>query len=147
MANGIGSMKPASRTLLTATALLGCLAIGLWSGPKLRDLYYSMFPASAYETGDFSEVRRMTSKPVILFSTSTCPYCGLARDFLDSRGIPYLDLVIDLDEDAARNYELIEGQGVPTFIIGDRKILGFNTPVLVEALRRAGVGQTPPSPP
>lgn len=60
------------------------------------------------------------AKPVTIYSTQTCGYCKAAKEFLDSKGVPYTD--IDVGADQARAREMIEksGQmGVPVIVVGE----------------------------
>jgi len=127
--------------ILTAAALAGCLLAGQQLGPHLRAGYDKLFPPAMFETGDFKHLQALTDKPVILFSTSTCPYCRGAREYLRVRNIPYQDYVIDQSAQAQMLYDSIEGQGVPILVIGQRKIKGFHEEAIAEAVRIAGISQ------
>ncbi len=53
-----------------------------------------------------------------VFSTETCPYCTMAKDFLKEKGVAYEDVNVAEDE-AARN-EMIEKSkqmGVPVILV------------------------------
>lgn len=70
-----------------------------------------------------------------IYSTPTCPYCKLAKDFLKSKNIVFQDIDVSADPQAVN--EMIEksGQmGVPVIEIGDKIIIGFNQLKLEEAL-------------
>ncbi|MFP4539667.1 MAG: glutaredoxin family protein [Candidatus Paceibacterota bacterium] len=77
-------------------------------------------------------------KEVIIYSTPTCVYCDMAKDFFKERGIEYKDY--DVSEDAERRQEMIEksGQmGVPVIFIGDEMIIGFDKDKVAEILDNA----------
>ena len=64
---------------------------------------------------------------VKVYSTSTCPYCKMAKSFLDENDVPYDDL--DVAADAAARDEMIKrsGQaGVPVIDIEGEVIIGFD---------------------
>lgn len=64
---------------------------------------------------------------VTIYSTPTCPYCKLAKKFLDERKVPYTD--IDVAADQAKAQEMIQksGQmGVPVIDVDGRIIVGFD---------------------
>lgn len=64
---------------------------------------------------------------VIVYSTTTCPYCVLAKDFLKKKGVAYKDVNVSVDEKAAQ--EMIEksGQmGVPVIDVDGEIIVGFD---------------------
>lgn len=64
---------------------------------------------------------------VRVYSTSTCPYCKMAKTFLDEQGVPYDDL--DVAADAAARDEMVKksGQmGVPVIDVDGEVIIGFD---------------------
>ena len=77
---------------------------------------------------------------VKIYSTTTCPYCKMEKDYLDSKGVKYENVFVDNDSKAAQ--EMIEesGQmGVPFTEITKEdgtevKILGFDKERLYEAI-------------
>ncbi len=74
-------------------------------------------------------------KKVIVYSTPTCPYCVMTKDFLKSNGIAYDEIDVSTNEKAAE--EMIEksGQmGVPVIDVDGQIIVGFNKPALKKAL-------------
>ncbi len=75
-------------------------------------------------------------KKVIVYSTQSCPYCYMAKDFLKEKGIEFED--VDVGSNRERAMEMIEksGQmGVPVLDIGGEIIIGFNKPKIEEALK------------
>jgi len=72
---------------------------------------------------------------VIIYTTPTCPYCEMAKQFFRENNIEYKEIDVSKDSEAAR--EMIEksGQmGVPVIEIDDKIIVGFNKPAIKEAL-------------
>jgi len=70
---------------------------------------------------------------IIVFSTSTCPYCKALKDYLDSKQVVYTEKLIDLDENAKNEMEKVSGGffGVPFIsIVKDdgtsETVLGFD---------------------
>jgi len=64
---------------------------------------------------------------VKVYSTSTCPYCKMAKMFLDEKGIAYDDL--DVAGDAVARDEMLKksGQmGVPVIDFDGEVIIGFD---------------------
>lgn len=122
------------RFALMAMIVAACLAAGLMVGPALRAGYARLFPPPAFETGDFSHLSSKTEKPVIMFTTSTCPFCREARIALDKMGVSFEEYVIDKSPQSMALYQSLEGRGVPMLIIGDRKIIGFKEDAIRQAL-------------
>ena len=77
---------------------------------------------------------------VTIYSTTTCPYCKMEKDYLDSKGVKYENIFVDQDSDKAQEMMDISGQlGVPFTVIEkddgtEEKILGFDKEKLNEVL-------------
>ncbi|MDB5225116.1 MAG: Glutaredoxin-like protein YruB-family [Candidatus Adlerbacteria bacterium] len=66
-------------------------------------------------------------KTVTIYSTPTCHFCEMAKDFFAEKGIEYTGY--DVSTDAAKREEMIQmtGQlGVPVIVIGDEMMVGFD---------------------
>ena len=77
----------------------------------------------------------MESKKVLIYSTPSCHFCHLAKDFFDENGVKYEDF--DVASDLEKRKEMIEksGQmGVPVIIIDGQTIVGFDREKLSEIL-------------
>jgi glutaredoxin 3 len=73
---------------------------------------------------------------VKIYTTPTCPYCEMAKQYFRSKNIDYEEVDVSSDIEAAR--EMIEktGQmGVPVIEIGDTIIIGFNRAAIERALK------------
>ena len=76
-------------------------------------------------------------KNIIIYSTPTCPYCILVKNYLDQKGIEY-DYV-DVSQDQEKAQEMIQksGQeGVPVVDIGGEVIVGFDKVAIDKALEK-----------
>ncbi|MBP9711528.1 MAG: glutaredoxin family protein [Candidatus Pacebacteria bacterium] len=74
-------------------------------------------------------------KNVTIYSTPSCHFCHMAKDFFKENNIAFTDH--DVASDANLRAELIDksGQmGVPVIIIDNDMIIGFNKPKIVELL-------------
>lgn len=72
---------------------------------------------------------------VIVYSTSTCPWCVKTKQFLKENNIEFEDIDVSSNEEKAK--EMIEksGQmGVPVIDIDGKIIVGFNQPEIKKAL-------------
>lgn len=127
-------IKTVMKVMAEGIVLLAVMSAGFWLGPQARDLYQRWFPPPAYVTGDFSDLRLEAGKPVVIFTTSTCPYCKQARDLLDRAKVDYRDYVVDRSPDAQRRFAALDGKGVPVLFIGDRRITGFREDVILQSL-------------
>lgn len=79
-----------------------------------------------------------TGKPapmVVMYSTSWCGYCKMARNFFKSRKIEFVDYDIEKDRDAYDRFRAINPQGgVPTVVIGKKIVLGYSEDAYKTAL-------------
>ncbi len=74
-------------------------------------------------------------KTVKIYSTPSCPYCHMAKKFLDEKGVSYEDIDVASDESAAKEMVEKSGQmGVPVIMVDDQVIVGFDKEELVKAL-------------
>ena len=70
---------------------------------------------------------------VTVYSTKNCPYCRMAKAFLEKYGVPYESVDVGADENAARKMIELSGQsGVPVITVDNEVIVGFDAPRLNE---------------
>jgi len=68
----------------------------------------------------------MMSK-VTVYSTHDCPYCSMAKAFLERHGVPYENVDVDTDPKAAQKMFEISGQRAgPVITVDDEVIIGFD---------------------
>ena len=80
----------------------------------------------------------MPTTTVTIYSTPTCHFCHMAKEFFTEHNIAFTDY--NVAEDAARRTEMreITGQmGVPVIIIGNDVVIGFVEPKLRSLLNIA----------
>ena len=64
---------------------------------------------------------------VRVFSTRTCPYCNMLKEYLRQHNIPFEDIMVDSDYNAAMEMIRISGQrGVPVAEINGNVVVGFD---------------------
>ena len=76
-------------------------------------------------------------KPII-YSTSTCAYCHALMDWLDQKGVEYIEKDYS-DPAIAKEIEDKLGHEVavvPTTVIGEEIIVGFDRPAIKKALEK-----------
>jgi len=72
---------------------------------------------------------------ITIYSTPTCHFCHMAKDFFKEKGIEFEDF--DVSSDLEKRKEMVDksGQmGVPVILIKDQIIVGFNKPKIVDLL-------------
>jgi glutaredoxin 3 len=76
-------------------------------------------------------------KSVLVYSTRICPYCMMAKRLLSSKGVPYEEVLVDVD--GTRRGEMLQRSGgrrtVPQIFVGECHVGGYDD---LAALERAG---------
>jgi len=65
-------------------------------------------------------------KNVIMFTTQTWPHCLTAKKFLSQHKIHFVEKDINRDEQARAELIRRNVSGVPSFLIGDELVVGFD---------------------
>ncbi len=64
---------------------------------------------------------------IIVYSTPSCPYCSMAKDFLRSKRVPFEDIDVSRNQQAAMDMIRKSGQsGVPVIDFNGEIIIGFD---------------------
>jgi glutaredoxin 3 len=74
-------------------------------------------------------------KTVTIYSTPTCHFCQMAKEFFKEKGVAYTEF--NVAGDLEKRQEMIQksGQmGVPVIFVGDELIVGFDKERLVSTL-------------
>ncbi|MFC1624458.1 glutaredoxin family protein [Candidatus Omnitrophota bacterium] len=72
---------------------------------------------------------------VKVYSTSTCPYCTRAKDFLKESNVQFENVDVGVDQKAAQEMMTKSGQmGVPVLDIDGEIIVGFDKEAITKAL-------------
>jgi alkyl hydroperoxide reductase subunit F len=70
---------------------------------------------------------------VTVYSTQNCPYCRMAKTFLQKYGVPFENIDVGADIEAAKKMIALSGQrGVPVITVDDEVIVGFDAQRLNE---------------
>ncbi|MEK7581174.1 MAG: glutaredoxin family protein [Patescibacteria group bacterium] len=78
---------------------------------------------------------------VVMYTTTTCPFCKMEKDYLNSKNIVFSEILVDENPQEAQKMIEISGQmGVPFTVItkddGTQvNILGFDRLKIEEALK------------
>lgn len=74
-------------------------------------------------------------KKVIIYSTPTCPYCIVAKDYFKNHKISYKEIDVSKDQKAADEMIKKSGQmGIPQIEIDGEIIIGFDKEKIDKAL-------------
>ncbi|HRG15567.1 MAG TPA: glutaredoxin family protein [Pseudomonadota bacterium] len=123
-------MKFASAAFILCAGLLGTVAgygVARWL-PPMQDRAETM-------SGNFSEHFDVASPGLILYSTSTCPWCKKMRAWLDSHDLRYEDRVIDRNPALNRRFRRLRQPGVPVLISSERLLDHYDEALLSEWLQ------------
>jgi len=75
------------------------------------------------------------AKAVTVYSTPTCPYCKMAKAYLDEHKVNYKDIDVSTDRDSAAVMVEKSGQmGVPVLDVEGEIIVGFDKEAIARAL-------------
>lgn len=73
---------------------------------------------------------------ITIYSTPTCPYCKMAKEYLKGRNISYKDIDVSQDEQAAQEMIRKSGQmGVPVIDVDGKILVGFQEKALAELVK------------
>ncbi len=99
----------------------------------------SRTPESSAEL-PFDLRRTVERSPVILYTTSDCAPCDLARDHLVRRGVPYTEKIVSSAQDllAFQRLGFASDTGLPVFTAGAAKQIGYHGTRWDETLSRVG---------
>ena len=73
-----------------------------------------------------------SANTVVMYGTSWCTYCKKAKTYFEAKGIKYREYDIEKSPSARRQYDKLDGRGVPVILVGDKRMNGFS----VEAFER-----------
>ncbi|MBD3389357.1 NrdH-redoxin [Candidatus Micrarchaeota archaeon] len=74
-------------------------------------------------------------KRVIVYTSPSCPYCNMVKEYLSSRGVEFEGADVSLSREKAQEMLSKSGRmGVPQVDINGRIIVGFNQAAIDEAL-------------
>ena len=71
-----------------------------------------------------------------VYSTNSCPYCTMVKEFLKEKKIDFEEIDVGIDREKAQEMVDKSSQmGVPVVDIGGEIIVGFNKPKIEAALK------------
>ena len=74
-------------------------------------------------------------KKVIIYSTPTCHFCHMAKDYFKENAIAYDNFDVSVDQEKRKEMMEKSGQlGVPVILIDEEVVIGFNKPKIAQLL-------------
>ncbi|PIS07732.1 NrdH-redoxin [Candidatus Berkelbacteria bacterium CG10_big_fil_rev_8_21_14_0_10_43_13] len=78
----------------------------------------------------------MSEKKVTVFSTPTCPYCVMVKDYLKDKKIEFKDVNVASDQEMAmKMFNRSHNMGVPQIWINDDVVIGFDPNTIDDLLK------------
>jgi glutaredoxin-like YruB-family protein len=71
---------------------------------------------------------------VVVYTSNTCPYCTLAKNYLSEKGVEYTEKNVQTDKDARKELMSMGHMGVPVLLVDGQEIVGFDKEKLDELL-------------
>jgi len=76
-----------------------------------------------------------TKPAVTIYSTPSCHFCHMAKDFFKANNVAYTDYNVAADPEKRKELVDKSGQmGVPVILIGEEMVIGFNKPKIAQLL-------------
>ena len=73
---------------------------------------------------------------VIVYSTPTCPYCSMVKEYLKNKNIPFSDIDVSQNITAAEEMIRKSGQsGVPVIDFNGQIVIGFDRSKLYKLIK------------
>jgi glutaredoxin len=83
-----------------------------------------------------AELAQIAPSKVVMFATDWCGYCAAARKIFKEQGVRYTEINVERDAEGAKfQSDRLRASGVPTIVIGDRLIHGFDEGQILAGLK------------
>ncbi len=63
---------------------------------------------------------------VVVYTSNTCPYCTLAKNYLTEKGVSYIEKNVQNDKEARKELMAMGHMGVPVLVVNGEEIVGFD---------------------
>lgn len=130
-------MRPATRPTWRAWLSLAVLISVIWG--LSQALQWWRDQEQAERVAAVLQQHRPAAHEVVMYTTSTCPYCGKARTWLTQHGVPFVECNVETSATCHQRYEQQGSPGVPLMQVRGRWHLGFEPEWLLMALQKAPI--------
>ena len=72
---------------------------------------------------------------VTVYTSNTCPYCTMAKDYLRDREVAFEEKNVQTDKEVRQELMAMGYTGVPVICVDDEQIVGFDKARLDELLK------------
>lgn len=91
---------------------------------------------NAESENDAAKAKSQKKPDVVLYTKNNCKDCDKAREFLNSKQVPFVEYNMDTDKNAvAKRKEVDQGDEVPFAIINKNQVYGFSEIVYNKVLQ------------
>lgn len=73
---------------------------------------------------------------VKVYTSSTCPYCVSAKEYLKEKGVEYTEKNVQTDKEARKELMAMGHMGVPVLVIDGEEIVGFDKDKIDNLLKK-----------
>ncbi len=77
----------------------------------------------------------MNMSKVTVYTSNTCPYCTMAKDYLKDKEVAFEEKNVQTDKEARQELMAMGYTGVPVICVDDQQIVGFDKARLDELLK------------
>jgi glutaredoxin len=78
---------------------------------------------------------RPSAKKVVIYTTTNCPYCANAKQYLDKKGVRFREVNIATSIAGMDEYRKLGGRGTPLIMVGNEKVENFSESTLDQLLQ------------
>ena len=71
---------------------------------------------------------------IIMYSTRSCMYCYIAKEFFEKHKLPYTEYDIETSDKHMQTFFMLGGKGTPLLIVNKEIIRGYDEKLIREAL-------------
>lgn len=72
--------------------------------------------------------------PILIYTSSTCPHCTTAKDYLNKNHLKFEEKNVSTDALARSEMQSLGAMGVPTLVVNGQMMVGFNPQELQKLL-------------
>ena len=65
-------------------------------------------------------------KRITIYTTSRCSVCDQAKKYFKQRRIPFVEFDVQRSKRGIKDFQRMNGRGVPIIMIGDKRVDGFD---------------------
>lgn len=95
--------------------------------------YFSAFPSKKGPAGNHTSAKR---EAVTIYTASWCGVCTKAIAYMRRNEIVFTEYDVEKSAKGRRDFERMNGRGVPIIMVGDLRMNGFNPRRLEQMLER-----------